>query len=120
MQETSIQKQDILNTILGENTNKSENQENTVSIARVIGIRYKVYSFIIAIIIGYLIYISWPNKQNTSLYDNYLTSKNNLNNINLEIANFESKKINFNSDIALIDTISSQESQIISCFNQNI
>ena len=120
MQENNIQNQEVLNNILQGNQIKNDvDQDSWISVTRVVSIRYKVYFIIIAIIIWYLIYTIWPNSQNNSLFDKYISAKNNLNNKQLEISTFETKKTKFNSDMNLIDIISKQESQILECFNQN-
>jgi hypothetical protein len=115
-EQNNIQNQEVLNNILlwTQNTN-SQKDETSISVARVISMRYKVYFFIIFFIIWYLLYsFALPS------YDTYLSTKDKLNNMQFEISNFESKKIKFNSDISLIDKITKQEDQFIGCVNSNV
>lgn len=115
-EQNNIQNQEVLNNILWWNQDKNSQEDgNSISVARVVNIRYKVYFFIVALLIWYIIYyFALPT------YDKYFSTKDQLNNIQLEISNFESKKIKFNSDMNLIDKISKQEDQFVQCINLNI
>lgn len=115
-QANNVQNDEILNNIIWPTHTKHKEWDDTsISVARVISIRYKVYFFVVAIIIWYLVYsYAIPS------YDAFFGTRDKLTNIEFEISTFESKKTKFNADMALVDKISAQEDLFIQCINTNV
>jgi len=86
-----------------------------ITTARVVSIRYKVYVIVLLALVGFFAY----DYVQPAYYD-YVDTNTKLANVNLEIDNFPTKKMRFEADTKLVNTITQQQNQIISCLNYQI
>ncbi|HKL44428.1 MAG TPA: hypothetical protein VJ892_04055 [Candidatus Absconditabacterales bacterium] len=115
------QNNEILEKLIGDNKENNSNSnkvptgsddEVLITTSRVVGVRYKIYTIIILVllfIIGYnYILPSWDQNQSESVE---------LTNIELQMLNFENKKNQYDSNKGLVDKIKQVESQAVDCVN---
>ena len=109
----------IISRLLGEQQAATPQQtliadENQVMIttSRVVGIRYRVY-FLIALVavIVFGNYVLLPAR------DAFQTTRGESQTVSLEVAGFATKKLQMDSDKALIAKMEAQQNLIVSCLN---
>lgn len=93
----------------------SPDREENAAMYRVIDTRYKVY--ILLLILGIVVvlqYLFFP------LLDKQQVLQNTLQDIVIELQNFESKRLQYLQEADLYKKVQQQEQQIISCYNSKI
>lgn len=109
----------IISRLLGEQQAVTPQQtliadENQVMIttSRVVGIRYRIY-FLIALVAVVVFgnYVLLPAR------DTFQTTRGASQTVNLEVAGFATKKLQMESDKALISKMEAQQNLIVSCLN---
>ncbi|MEI7557421.1 MAG: hypothetical protein WCJ45_00780 [bacterium] len=122
MQEQVAQSSDLINRLLDEQQQKpsdldifAEKNQVLITTNRVVGIRYRVYFILLLIVV-----IIVGNNLVLPARDGVHATQDKLSNIDVEVANFETKKAKADADLQLITTIESQQSTIISCLNDRI
>ena len=112
---------EILDKLIGSQKNENlisdfdsttTNNVTSITTSRVVGVRYKFY----AIILLLLIFVIWYNYILPS-YEKYENKKIELSNIELQLSSFQTKKIKYESNMWLVDTIKNLENQVINCVN---
>lgn len=112
---------EILNKLIWnqENDNMIENQVPTwnddevlITTSRVVWVRYKFY----AVILVLLIFVVWYNYLLPS-YEKYQSKKVELSNVELQLMSFQNKRVKYESNMWLVDTIKNVESQVVNCVN---
>lgn len=86
--------------------------EVLITTSRVVGVRYKVYTVILLLLTFVIAYTYL-----LPTFDKYQNTKTELSNVELQLMNFESKKVKYESNIWLVDTIKQVEEQVINCVN---
>lgn len=112
----------ILNSLIGNQEEKTfipvpddavwAGKSNTITVSRVVGVRYKFYTVILLL----LVFILWYNYILPS-YDEYEYTKVELLNTEQQLSDFLVKKAKYESNIWLVDTIKNLEPQVINCVN---
>lgn len=84
------------------------------SAMRVLNTKYKVYLLIVSAVAFFLVqFFFFP------ALDDYQSSQNSLQNIVLQLQNFDAKRLAMLDKAALYKKVQEQESQILSCYNLN-
>ncbi|HMS91496.1 MAG TPA: hypothetical protein PKC87_04710 [Candidatus Absconditabacterales bacterium] len=121
MQEQATQQNSqIIDRLLGEQQYKkstdidklAEDNQVLITTSRVVSIRYRIY--FIALL---LVLVIFGNNILLSAWDDYQATKVEVSDIDLQIANFQTKKLQSEADKALIQKIEDQQTNIISCLN---
>lgn len=121
MQEQATQQNSqIIDRLLGEQQEKrssdvdtfAENNQVLITTSRVVSIRYRIY--FIALL---LVLVIFGNNILLSAWDSYQSTKAEVSDIDLEIASFQTKKLQSEADMALIQKIEQEQASIISCLN---
>lgn len=121
MQEQATQQDSrIIDRLLGEQQQTksadidkfAEDDQVLITTSRVVSIRYRIY--FIALL---LVLVLFGNNVLLSAWDNYQSTKVEVSDIDLQIANFQTKKLQSDADKALIQKIEEQQTNIISCLN---
>lgn len=113
------QNSQIIDRLLGEQQQKpseldnfAEDNQVLITTSRVVSIRYRVYFIVLLLVL-----ILFGNNVLWSAWDNFQATKSELSTINLEISNFETRKMQSDADQKLIAKIEDQQANIISCLN---
>jgi len=86
--------------------------EVLITTSRVVWVRYKVYIVILLLLISLIGY-----NYLLPTFDKYQNKQIELSNVELQLMNFENKKVKYEANIWLVDTIKQVESQTVSCLN---
>ena len=119
-EQVAQQNSQIIDRLLGEQQqNKfaevdkfAEDNQVLITTSRVVSIRYRIYFIILLLVI-----VVFGNNILLSAWDNYQSTQTQVSDIDLQISNFETKKLKADADKALIQKIEAQQSNIISCLN---
>ncbi len=112
---------EILNKLIWnqENENLVSNQVPTwnddevlITTSRVVWVRYKFYSIIFVL----LIFVVWYNYLLPN-YEKFQNKKIELSNVELQLMSFQNKRVKYESNMWLVDTIKNVESQVVNCVN---
>ncbi|MEI6773918.1 MAG: hypothetical protein WCL18_03785 [bacterium] len=121
MQEQAVQQNSqIIDRLLGEQQQKksetidvfAENNQVLITTSRVVSIRYRIYFIVLLLIL-----VLFGNNILLSAWDDYQSTQTKISNIDLEISNFTTKKLQSDADQKLIQKIEEQQANIISCLN---
>lgn len=86
--------------------------EVLITTSRVVGVRYKVYSVILVL----LLFLLWYNYILPS-FDKYGSERIELSNMELQMLNFENKQNQYETNKWLVDKIKQVEGSVVSCVN---
>ncbi len=115
--QNSTENQDIINKLMEQNTHQEarEDEQISISTARVSGIKYRLYViiFLALIVVGIVDYLL-PSREKTNKLQETITTKQQ------QITSFLEKKSQYEKDKDLIGLIEIHESKIISCVNYKI
>lgn len=115
------QNNEILDKLIWENQKVSQNpnrvptgsdDEVLITTSRVVGVRYKVYTIILLI----LLFVLWYNYILPS-WDAHESEGIELSNMEIQMLNFENKKNQYDANKWLVDKIMQVESQAVTCVN---
>jgi len=121
MQEQAAQQNSqIIDRLLGEQQQKKSTESNTlaednqvlITTSRVVGIRYRIYFIILLLVL-----VVFGNNILLPALDNFQSIQTQVGDINLQISNFTTKKLQSDADQKLIQKIEAQQSDIVSCLN---
>ena len=121
MQEQAAQQNSqIIDRLLGEQQQKKSTESNTlaednqvlITTSRVVGIRYRIYFIILLLVL-----VVFGNNILLPAWDNFQSTQTQVSDINLQISNFATKKLQSDADQKLIQKIETQQSDIVSCLN---
>ena len=121
MQEQAAQPNSkIIERLLGEQQQKksadvdkfAEDSQVLITTSRVVSIRYRIYFIVLLLVL-----IVFGNNILLPARDKYQTTKTQVSDIDLQISNFQTKKLQSDADQKLIQKIENQQSNIISCLN---
>lgn len=101
-----------IESTLSNNVPTWKEDEILITTSRVVWVRYKVYTVILLLLIFLIAY-----NYLLPTFDKYQNKKIELSNVELQLMSFENKKIKYESNIWLVDTIKQVESQTVSCLN---
>lgn len=90
----------------------AEDDQVLITTSRVVSIRYRIYFIVLLLVL-----VIFGNNILLSAWDDYQGTKVEVSDIDLEISNFETRKLQSDADQALIQKIDDQQANIISCLN---
>ena len=99
-------------TLISASDSAWEDSNTTISTARVVWVRYRFYTVILLL----LIFVIWYSYLLPS-YEKYENKKIELSNVELQLSSFQTKRVKYESNIWLVDTIKNVEPQVIECVN---
>ena len=121
MEEQVVQQNNqVIDRLLGEQQQKkavtvdafAEDSQVLITTSRVVSIRYRIYFIVLVLVLAIFV-----NNILLPAWDKYQATKAESSDINLQISNFETRKMQADADRALIQKIESQQANIISCLN---
>lgn len=90
----------------------AENSQVLITTSRVVSIRYRIYFIVLLLVL-----VVFVTNVLLPAWDDYQDTKTDVRSIDMQIASFETKKLQSEADHALIKKIDAQQSNIISCLN---
>jgi len=119
-EQVAQQNSQIIDRLLGEQQQKkstdidmfAEDSQVLITTSRVVSIRYRIYFIILLLVL-----VIFVNNILLPAWDDYQSTKIEVSDINMQITNFETKKLQADADKALIQKIENQQNMIISCLN---
>ncbi len=114
------QNNQIIDRLLGEQQQKksveidwlAEDNQVLITTSRVVSIRYRIYCIVLLLVL-----VVFGNTILLPAWDDYQSTKIEVSDIDLQISSFETKKLQSTADKKLIQTIETQQSNIIACLN---
>ena len=126
-----IQNKEILNKLIDNNSNNAAisdelsnkstqsnkvptgtDDEVLITTSRVVGVRYKVYTVVLLL----LLFVLWYSYILPS-YDQYQSDKISSSSMELQMLNFENTQLRYEANKGLVDKIQQVEPQVITCVN---
>lgn len=99
-------------TSIPENTPIHDSETTSIAAARVLSTRYKVYLLVMLVLLYMLVqYVFFP------LLDRQQAQQTQLQNIVTQLQSFESKRLQYVADAALVQSIENQQEILLNCIN---
>jgi len=99
-------------TSIPENTPVHDSETTSIAAARVLSTRYKVYLLVMLVLLYAIVqYVFFP------MLDKQQAEQSQLQNVVSQLQSFESKRLQYVSDAALIDNIETQQETLLNCIN---
>lgn len=99
-------------TSIPENTPTHDSETTSIAAARVLSTRYKVYLLVMLVLLYVVVqYIFFP------MLDKQQAEQSQLQNVVVQLQSFESKRLQYVADAALMESIENQQEILLNCIN---